>query len=120
MGFFVIASIVFINEAVRQVPVYYAKRVKGNKMYGGQSTHIPLRLNQAGVVPIIFAVSLVLIPYQLSQYFLVSKNAFLHSTGQAFSVWFNPNGVWYNVIYFLLVIGFTYFYTAIIFNPKKI
>ena len=120
LGLLVITSIVIVNEATRQIPIYYARRMKGYNAGGGQTTHIPLRLNQAGVVPIIFAVSLVLLPYQFSQYFLTSKNAFFHNTAQAVSVWFNPNGWGYNIIYFLLVIGFTYFYTAIIFNPKKI
>lgn len=120
LGLIVIASVVVINEATRQIPVFYAKQVRGNKMYGGQSTHIPLRLNQAGVVPIIFAVSLMLLPYQFSQYFLASKNAFLHSVAIFFSTWFNPNALFYNVLYFTLVVGFSYFYTAIIFNPKKI
>lgn len=120
MGFIVIASIVFINEAVRQVPVYYAKRVKGNKIYGGESTHIPLRLNQAGVIPIIFAVSLVLIPSLLANYFTGAKNAMLHNFALSLAAWFNPNGWFYNILYFLLVVGFTYFYTAVVFNPKKI
>ncbi len=120
MAIIVIASIVLINEAVRQVPVYYAKRVKGNKVYGGQNTHIPLRLNQAGVIPIIFAVSLVLIPSLLGNYFSTAKNAFLHSIALSVSTWFNPNGFTYNALYFILVVGFTYFYTAVIFNPKKI
>lgn len=116
----VIAAIVVINEATRQISVYYAKRVKGNKTYGGQSTHIPLRLNQAGVIPIIFAVSLVLLPSVLSNYFLTSKNAFLHNVAALVAAGFNPNGFLYNFIYFVLVVGFTYFYTAVIFNPKKI
>src|SRR5260221_1653676 len=120
MGFVVIASIVFINEAVRQVPVYYAKRVKGNKMYGGQSTHIPLRLNQAGVIPIIFAVSLVLIPSLLANYLTSAKNVFLHNIALSMSAWFSPTGFLSNSVYFILVVGFTYFYTAVIFNPKKI
>lgn len=120
LGLIVIASIVVVNESVRKIPVFYAKRVRGNKTSGGQSTHIPLRLNQAGVIPIIFAVSLVLLPYQFSQYFLLSKNPFLHNTASFLSTWLNPNGTTYNVVYFILVVGFTYFYTAIIFNPKKI
>lgn len=120
MGFIVIAAIVFINEAVRQVPVYYAKRVKGNKIYGGESTHLPLRLNQAGVIPIIFAVSLVLIPSLLANYFTGAKNAMLHTIALNLATWFNPNGWFYNGLYFVLVVGFTYFYTAVIFNPKKI
>lgn len=120
MGFIVIASIVFINEAVRQVPVFYAKRVKGNKIYGGENTHLPLRLNQAGVIPIIFAVSLVLIPSLLANYFSSAKNQVLHNLAITLASWFNPNGIFYNVVYFILVVGFTYFYTAVIFNPKKI
>lgn len=119
-AFAVIAAIVVVNEATRQIPIFYARRVKGNKVYGGQQTHIPLRLNQAGVIPIIFALTLVLMPYQFSQYFLVSKNAFLHSIAAFFSVWFDPNGFMYNGLYFILVIGFAFFYTAITFQPKKV
>ncbi|MBI2074402.1 MAG: preprotein translocase subunit SecY [Candidatus Levybacteria bacterium] len=120
MGLLVVASIVLMNEATRQITVYYAKRVRGNKMYGGQSTHLPLRLNQAGVIPIIFAVSLVLLPSLIANYLSASKNVFLHNMALSISSWFNPSGMFYNVLYFLLVVGFTYFYTAVIFNPKKI
>lgn len=120
MGIAVIASIVVINEATRQITVYYAKRVRGNKMYGGQSTHLPLRLNQAGVIPIIFAVSLVLLPSLISNYLVVSKNLMLHNIGSTITIWFSPNGFFYNALYFILVVGFTYFYTAVVFNPKKI
>ena len=120
MGLVVIASIVIVNEATRQIPVFYAKRVRGNKVYGGQSTHLPLRLNQAGVIPIIFAVSLVLIPSLIANYLNVSKNAVLHTISANLTIWFNPNGIFYNVFYFSLVVIFTYFYTAVVFNPKKI
>lgn len=120
MGLLVIGSIVLINEAVRQVPVYYAKQVKGNKIYGGQNTHIPLRLNQAGVIPIIFAVSLVLIPSLIGNYLSTAKNPLLHTIALAISTGFSPTGFIYNAIYFVLVVGFTYFYTAVIFNPKQI
>lgn len=120
MGLIVISSIVFMNEATRRITVYYAKRVRGNKMYGGQSTHLPLRLNQAGVIPIIFAVSLVLLPSLVSQYLTASPNDLLKNIGYSVSSFFNPNGAMYNSLYFLLVVGFTYFYTAVIFNPKKI
>src|SRR5258706_8298405 len=107
LGLAVIASIVIINEATRQITVYYAKRVKGNKMYGGQSTHLPLRLNQAGAIPIIFAVSLVLLPNLLANFFSTSKNAFLHTLSLWMTTTFNPNGLFYNVLYFVLVVGFT-------------
>ncbi len=120
MGLLVIGSIVVINEATRQITVYYAKRVRGNKMYGGQSTHLPLRLNQAGVIPIIFAVSLVLLPSLIANYLAVSKIAILHNIGTFITIWLNPNGFVYNAMYFILVVGFTYFYTAVVFNPKKI
>lgn len=116
----VIAAIVVINEATRQINVFYAKRVRGNKTYGGQATHLPLRLNQAGVIPIIFAVSLVLLPSLLANYLTASKNVALHNVAVNLTIWFDPNGFIYNALYFILVVGFTYFYTAVVFNPKKI
>lgn len=120
VGILVIAGIVMVNEATRQIPIVYARRVRGNKMYGGQSTFLPLRVNQAGVIPIIFAVSLVLIPSLLGQYLGQIPNPAISRFAQSLSSAFNPSGLVYNIVYFLLVIGFTYFYTAIIFNPKKI
>jgi preprotein translocase subunit SecY len=120
MAIAVVASIVIVNEATRQITVFYAKQVRGNKMYGGQSTHLPLRLNQAGVIPIIFAVSLVLMPSLIANYLSVSKVALLHNIGASVALWFSPTGFFYNALYFILVVGFTYFYTAVVFNPKKI
>ena len=120
VGFAVIAGIVLVNEATRQIPIVYARRVRGNKMYGGQSNFLPLRVNQAGVIPIIFAVSLVLIPNLLGQYLSQVPNPTLSRFAQTLSLAFNPNSLLYNAVYFILVIGFTYFYTAIIFNPQKI
>lgn len=120
LGLAVIVSIIFVNEATRQITVHYAKRMRGNKMYGGQSTHLPLRLNQAGVIPIIFAVSLVLLPSLAANYLMSSRNVKLAEVGQFLTTWFDPNGVAYNVVYFILVVGFTFFYTAVVFNPKKI
>ncbi|MBI2613744.1 MAG: preprotein translocase subunit SecY [Candidatus Levybacteria bacterium] len=120
IGLFVIASIILINEGTRRITVYYAKRVRGNKMYGGQSTHLPLRVNQAGVIPIIFAVSLVLLPSVVANYLTASPNRFLSNLAATITGLFDPNGAFYNGLYFILVVGFTYFYTAVIFNPKKI
>lgn len=120
LALLVIAATVFINEAVRRVPVQYARRVRGNKMYGGSSSYLPLRVNQAGVIPIIFAVSLVLLPSLAGGFMQQLKIPIIASFGKIISTLFNPNGIWYNLIYFLLVIGFTYFYTAITFNPNKI
>ncbi len=120
VGLVVIAGIVLVNQAVRQVPIVYARRVRGNKMYGGQSTFLPLRINQAGVIPIIFAVSLVLLPSLIGQYLSQVPNAAVSRFAEFITGLFSPNGIFYNALYFVLVIGFTYFYTAVIFNPKKI
>ncbi len=116
----VVAATVFVNEAVRRISVHYARRVRGNKIYGGATSYLPLRVNQAGVIPIIFAVSLVLLPSLVGGFLGQMKNPALTNLGRLLTGVFNPNGISYNVIYFFLVIGFTYFYTAITFNPTKI
>ncbi|HLB60983.1 MAG TPA: preprotein translocase subunit SecY [Patescibacteria group bacterium] len=120
MAIAVIGGIVMVNEAVRRVPIAYAKRVRGKALYGGSSTHLPLRLNQAGVIPIIFAVSMVLLPTMLASFLGQVPNRAIASFFIRVSEIFNPNSFFYNAFYFLLVIGFTYFYTAITFNPTKI
>jgi preprotein translocase subunit SecY len=120
MSIVVIAAVVVMTEATRQIIVHYAKRMKGNKLYGGQSTHLPLRLNQAGVIPIIFAVSLVLVPSLVANYLIAAPNPILRNIAQAISSNFQADGILYNVIYFVLVVAFTFFYTAVVFNPKKI
>lgn len=116
----VIAATVFVNEAVRRLPVQYARRVRGNKMYGGNTSYLPLKINQAGVIPIIFAVSLVLLPSLLGGFLQQLPTPAVATAGKFLSGAFDPNGPYYNIIYFILVMGFTYFYTAITFNPTKI
>ncbi|MBI5449147.1 preprotein translocase subunit SecY [Candidatus Gottesmanbacteria bacterium] len=116
----VIAATVFVNEAVRRITVHYARRVRGNKIYGGSTSYLPLRVNQAGVIPIIFAVSMVLLPSLAGGFLLQVQNPIASNVGRFLTSAFNPNGAIYNVLYFTLVIGFTYFYTAITFNPAKI
>jgi preprotein translocase subunit SecY len=120
MGISVIAGIVFINEAKRKVRIQYARRISGQKMYGGQSTYLPLKINQAGVIPIIFAVSLVLLPTMVANFLQGVPNAFIAGFAAGVVRFFRPSGLFYNLVYFILVIGFTYFYTAVVFNPKKI
>lgn len=120
LALLVIAAIIIVNEATRRIPVHYARRMRGSNMTSGQSTHLPLRLNQAGVIPIIFAISLVLMPSLIAGFLVTSPNPFFSGIGQTINTWFAPTGVPYNVTYFLLVVGFTFFYTAVIFNPKKI
>lgn len=110
----VIIAIIAIQEGQRKIPVQYAKRVVGRKVYGGQSTHIPLKVNQAGVIPIIFAISILMFPGTLASWF----------PENAVAIWitknFNFQTVLYNVLYALMIIFFTYFYTAISFNPNDI
>jgi preprotein translocase subunit SecY len=107
----VIASVVAMTQAQRKIPVQYAKRVVGRKMYGGQATHIPLRVNTAGVIPIIFAQSLIMLPSTLALYFQGSN--IIQSVARLFA-----HGTWvYVIVYSLTIIFFTYFYTAIVLNP---
>jgi len=113
----IVGLVVFMNEAARHIPVNYSRRVG---RVGPQASYIPLRLNQAGVIPIIFAVSLVLLPSLLTQFLSGMGNVKIAQLAASVSTAFNPNSVLYNVVYFLLVFGFTYFYTSIVFNPERI
>ncbi len=115
----VIISVVVITEAERSVPVTYAKQVRGNKVYGGVSTYLPLRLNQAGVIPIIFALSILLFPQIISNYFIKSTNNTIADIASSVSS-FLANQTAHAIMYFLLVFIFTYFYTALTFDPKQI
>ncbi len=116
----VIAGVVLVTEAQRNIPIAYAKRVRGNQLFGGVDTHLPLRLNQAGVIPIIFAISVMLFPAMIAQFFINAKSAHLANLAQHTINLFNNQGVFYGVVYFLLIMGFTYFYTAVVFNPEEI
>ncbi len=119
MAFIVIAGVVMITEAQRNIPVSYAKRVRGNKMYGGVNTHLPLRVNQAGVIPIIFAISILLFPGLIANFFSHAKTVWLATAATNLNNFFQ-NQTYYSIIYFVLVVAFTYFYTAIVFNPDEI
>lgn len=119
LAFIVIAGVVMITEAQRNIPVSYAKRVRGNKMYGGVNTHLPLRVNQAGVIPIIFAISILLFPGLIANFFSHAKTAALATVATAVNNFFQ-NGTNRGIMYFVLVVAFTYFYTAIVFNPDEI
>lgn len=116
----VIATVVFVNEAIRKIPVYYAKRIKGNKVYQGATNYLPLKLNQAGVIPIIFAVSFVLMPQLIGNFLKYVKNPAIAGVATFLANAFNPSGFFYNFFYFILVVAFTFFYTVIVFNPQKI
>ncbi|MBI5037252.1 MAG: preprotein translocase subunit SecY [Candidatus Kerfeldbacteria bacterium] len=119
VGLVTIAAVVIVTEGKRNIPVSYAKRIRGMRMYGGVDTHLPLRVNQAGVIPIIFAVSIVLFPPMIAQFFINSSIGWLAS-GAAFIVDLFANQVLYAALYFVLVVAFSYFYTAVIFHPQQI
>lgn len=115
----IVAGVVFVTEGERKVPVSYAKRVRGNKMYGGVASYLPLRVNQAGVIPIIFAISILLFPQFLAQITAVFSREFSVRFNDWVNYFFN-NQILYGAAYFVLVVLFTYFYTSVIFDPKEI
>jgi preprotein translocase subunit SecY len=110
----VIGGIVFMETAQRRVPIQYPKQIKGRKVYGGQSTHLPLKINISGVIPPIFASSIIVFPATIAQFF--PDVGFMKSLANAL----HPRGIAYNAIYVLAIIFFTYFYTAVIFNPVDV
>lgn len=118
MALLIVAGVVLINEGRRNIPVSYAKRVRGMKMYGGVSTYLPLNVNPAGVIPIIFALSIMLFPSMIAN-FLAGVGGTVGSIAQSIGAAFQNPWV-YGVLYFILVILFTYFYTAVTFDPKAI
>ncbi len=119
LSIIVIAGVVYVNEGERKVPVSYAKQVRGNKMYGGVSTYLPLKVNQAGVIPIIFAISILLFPQFFAQIIGVIAPGISGRVNDFVNYFFN-NQIIYSAMYFILVVVFTYFYTAITFDPDEI
>jgi len=109
-----IVAVVAIQEGQRRIPVQYAKRVVGRKVYGGQSTHIPIKVNSAGVIPVIFAMSILMFPGTIASFF--------PNSGFAVTITniFDASGIFYNILYALLIVFFTYFYSAITFNPVDV
>ncbi len=115
----VIVGVVYITEAQRNIPITYARRVRGAHMYGGVSTYLPMRVNNAGVIPIIFALSILLFPGIIANFFATSSIPLVASVAASVTN-FLQSVVWYSVLYFIFVILFTYFYTAVTFDPKSI
>lgn len=111
----IVAAVIYITEGQRKIPVQYSKRVVGRKMYGGHTSHIPLKVNQTGVIPIIFAISILMFPGTITA--LVWPGS---AADQFFQTNFTGLNVWYNLFYALLIIFFTYFYTSVTFNPIEI
>jgi len=113
------AVIIYIQEGQRRIPIQYASRVRGRRMYQGGQTFLPLRVNQAGVIPIIFAISILLFPQQIASYFTNSEVGFVASMARAIVGFFDVHSIPYVTLYFLLTVGFTYFYTAFTFKPGE-
>ncbi len=114
-----VIGIVIMNEAQRNVPVQYARHNQGSRLGAGSSTHIPLRLNMGGVIPIIFAISIILFPTVLAQFFINAKTPFLRQAATMILQLFQ-NQLFYGIAYFVLVFLFTYFYSAVIFHPEQV
>ena len=113
-----IVFIVFISDSERRIPVQYAKRVVGRKMYGGQSSHIPMKVNMSGVMPIIFAQAIASLPATIAAFVGVTEES--EGFGGAFMRVFDNNGIVYAIVYFLLILGFSYFYASMTFNPVEV
>ena len=114
-----VAVIIYIQEGQRRIPIQYASRVRGRRMYQGGQTFLPLRVNLAGVIPIIFAISILAFPGQLAAYFTFSEVEGVRNVAQAIGTFLSPTSIQYSIIYFVLVVGFTYFYTAFTFKPDE-
>jgi preprotein translocase subunit SecY len=119
VGVLILAGIVLVTEAERPIPVTYAKRVRGMKMYGGGSTYLPLRVNQAGVIPIIFALSILLFPQMIGTFLGRFSNDIISKISKVL-LSFTQTSILYAVLYFILVFLFTYFYTAVTFDPEAL
>ncbi len=115
----VVLGVVVMTEATRNVPVSYAKRVRGNKLYGGVNTHLPIRVNTAGVIPIIFAISVLLFPGVIANFLVNARTEMIADLARKVTGLFQ-NQTFYGIAYFILVVAFTYFYTAVVFNPDDI
>lgn len=114
-----IIAIVIVTEGYRKLPISYARQIRGNKTYGGMDSYLPIKVNQAGMIPIIFAVSIVFLPPTVAQFFLKAKSVFFVNSAQ-FTINLFQNQLFYGILFFLLVVGFTYFYTSIVFQPTEI
>ncbi len=114
-----VAVIIYIQEGQRRIPIQYASRVRGRRMYQGGQTFLPLRVNLAGVIPIIFAISILAFPGQIAAYFSFSQVEGVRNVATAIGSFLSPTSIQYSIIYFVLTVGFTYFYTAFTFKPDE-
>lgn len=120
IGLITIVGIVLINEGQRRIPVQHAKRVRRGRVYGGGSTHIPLKVNSAGMIPLIFAVSIMVFPGTIANFMTGSERAWVRDLASDMARFFDANTLQYQVIYFLMVVAFTFFYTMVVFQQQNI
>jgi preprotein translocase subunit SecY len=120
IGLITIVGIVFVNEGQRRIPVQHAKRVRRGRVYGGGSTHIPLKVNSAGMIPLIFAVSIMVFPGTIANFMTGSERTWVRDVAGDMARFFDANTIQYQVIYFLMVVAFTYFYTMVVFQQQNI
>jgi preprotein translocase subunit SecY len=120
IGLITVVGVVLINEGQRRIPVHHARRVRSGRVYGGTTTHIPLKVNSAGMIPLIFAVSIMVFPGMIASFLQSSSRTWVRDLAQDLTKFFQPNTFQYNLIYFIMVVGFTYFYTMVVFQQQKI
>jgi preprotein translocase subunit SecY len=120
IGLLTIVGVVLINEGQRRIPVHHAKRVRAGKQYGGNTTNIPLKVNSAGMIPLIFAVSIMVFPGMVANFLQSSNTDWVRSLARNISLWLSPDTVPYNIVYFFMVVGFTFFYTMVVFQQQRI
>src|SRR5450759_500900 len=119
LGLVIIFVIIFVQEGQRRIPIQYANRVRGHRIYQGGSTFLPLRVNMAGVIPIIFSISILLFPLQIAQYFKTSSVGGIRDIATGVVSWLDSGGLFYLSLYFLLTFAFAFFYTFIVFKPDE-
>lgn len=113
-------AIVYINDAQRQIPITYARRIRGNRSFGGVETYLPIKVTMAGVIPIIFAISLMVFPPVVARFFESARTIWIALLAKKVELLFNENNVFYAIAYFVLVVLFTFFYTSVIFQPNQV
>jgi preprotein translocase subunit SecY len=120
IGLLTVVGVVLINEGQRRIPVHHAKRVRSGRVYGGTTTNIPLKVNSAGMIPLIFAVSIMVFPGMVASFLEASGTEWVRSLAERIRLWLSPDTVPYNIVYFFMVIGFTFFYTMVVFQQQRI
>jgi len=120
IGLLTVVGVVLINEGQRRIPVHHAKRVRSGRVYGGTTTNIPLKVNSAGMIPLIFAVSIMVFPGMIASFLEASSTEWVRNIAERIRIWLSPDTIPYNIVYFFMVVGFTFFYTMVVFQQQRI